>query len=196
MNSIVAKLFIVNKGFIDFHRFKVYYHPMNGWIYRNSSNNRSRYLLGEEGNNPLICIGVNPSTAKPGELDNTMRVVKSRALSLGYDSWLMINLYPQRSTDPNKLHKRIDLNIHRENIKIIKEVCSHNYDIWAAWGALIEKREYLIRCLKDIHESLGSNKVFTIGKRSVAGHPHHPLYLKKGLSVDHFSITSYIESIS
>lgn len=169
---------------------------MDNWIYVNSSNNRSRYLLGEKGDNPLVCIGVNPSTAKPGELDNTMRVVKSRATSLGYDSWLMINLYPQRSTDPNGLHKRINLDIHRENLKVIKETIGYNnYDIWAAWGALIEKRKYLKRCLRDIITVLGDNtKIFTIGNRSVKGHPHHPLYLKKELGMDPFNINKYIKS--
>lgn len=168
---------------------------MDGWIYRNSENNRARYLLGEDGVNPLLCIGVNPSTAEPGKLDNTMRVVKSRALSLGYDSWLMINLYPQRSTDPNGLHKRINLDIHRENIRIIEELSSRKIDIWAAWGALIEKRSYLKRCLKDINSVLGDSRVFTIGNRSIAGHPHHPLYLKSGLDQDHFSISDYLLSI-
>lgn len=168
---------------------------MDGWIYKNSNNNRARFLLGETGENPLLCIGVNPSTASPGILDNTMRVVKSRALSLGYDSWLMINLYPQRSTDPNGLHKRINLKIHRENIKVIEDLVSKEYDIWVAWGALIEKRSYLKRCLNDISPVIGHNRVFSIGQRTVAGHPHHPLYLKKGLGVDDFNIEKYLSSL-
>lgn len=170
---------------------------MYNWIYKNSENNRSRYILGEKGENPLVCIGVNPSTAKPGLLDNTMRVVKSRAIAFGYDSWLMINLYPQRSTDPNNLHKRINLDIHRENLQIIKDVVGDNhYDIWAAWGALIDKRPYLKRCLKDIKQTIGeSSKIFTIGNKSLKGHPHHPLYLKNNLPKDEFNIDEYLNTI-
>jgi len=38
--------------------------------------------------NPLVCIGVNPSTTKPGQLDDTIKVVKARSISLGYDGWV------------------------------------------------------------------------------------------------------------
>ncbi len=72
-----------------------------------------------------------------------------------------------------------------------------SYDIWAAWGTLIEKRSYLLGCLKDLYEVLGSDyRWFTIGKRSVKGHPHHPLYLKKGLKLDEFDVSSYINKLT
>ena len=65
---------------------------MTNWLYSNSPDNKNRYTLGKSGNNPLIVIGVNPSTAEPENLDPTLRQVKSRALSMGYDSWIMINI--------------------------------------------------------------------------------------------------------
>ena len=37
---------------------------------------------------------------------------------------------------------------------------------------------------------------FTAGPRSKAGHPHHPLYLKKDAPLDPFSdLTDYLKSI-
>ncbi|MFR6424354.1 MAG: DUF1643 domain-containing protein, partial [Oscillospiraceae bacterium] len=48
--------------------------------------------------NPLICIGINPSTAQPGDLDNTLKSVERIALGNGYDSFTMFNVYPQRAT--------------------------------------------------------------------------------------------------
>lgn len=166
----------------------------NMWIYKKGPRNRERYILGETGIKTLICIGINPSTADPDKLDNTLIRVKSRALSLGYDSWIMMNIYPQRATNPNNLHKVLNRRIHKNNIAEIKEIFENGtYDIWAAWGTLITKRPYLKKCLKDILNVAGDkNRWITIGKRSKDGHPHHPLYLKNGLPVDDFNIMSYL----
>lgn len=170
---------------------------MTNWIYSNGTNNKERFILGEYGDNPLVCIGVNPSTAEPDKLDYTLRQVKERALSLGYDSWIMINLYPQRATDPDDMHKKLNHKLHRQNLKEIKKYLSGSYDIWAAWGTLLEKRSYLIRCLKDIYEVLGPDcRWFIIGKRSMQGHPHHPLYLKKMMKLEGFDILAYIKKLS
>ncbi len=50
------------------------------WLYVPCEYAEYRYILGTKGKNPLICIGVNPSTARPGELDNTLKSVsKSEA---------------------------------------------------------------------------------------------------------------------
>ena len=68
------------------------------WIYVNEDNNKVRYVLGYSGINPLICIGINPSTATPDKLDNTLRSVERIALNNGYDSFMMFNVYPIRST--------------------------------------------------------------------------------------------------
>lgn len=164
------------------------------WIYVTSPRNKERYILGETGKRPLVCIGINPSTAEPNSLDNTLIRVKSRALSLGYDSWIMINIYPQRATNPNDMHIEINRRIHKKNVDEIKKLFeSNNFDIWAAWGTLITKRPYLKKCLKDILKVIGNeSKWITIGKKSKDGHPHHPLYLKNGLPVDEFDIESYI----
>ncbi len=167
------------------------------WLYSTSIDNKECFLLGEAGDNPLICVGVNPGTSEPDNLDETLIQVKSRAESLGYDSWIMINLYPQKTTDPDEMHNKLNHKIHRQNLKEIKKYISGSYDIWAAWGTLIENRSYLIRCLKDIYEDLGPDcRWFIIGKRSFEGHPHHPLYLKKKMKLDRFDILNYIKKWS
>ena len=169
---------------------------MTNWIYSNSPDNSERYILGETGDNPLVCVGVNPSTAEPNNLDPTLIQVSNRALALGYDSWLMINLYPQRATNPNDMHIEMDAEIHKQNLAEIKKCFSGQYDIWAAWGGLIEKRKYLIPCLKEIYFVLGSDcRWYSIGKRSVKGHPHHPLYLSRGLGMDEFDVEEYIDGL-
>lgn len=74
---------------------------MTEWLYEHSHNNRARYVLGTKGDNPLVCFGVNPGTAAPGALDPTLKSVERFANEHGYDSFIMLNLYPQRSTNPD-----------------------------------------------------------------------------------------------
>ena len=45
------------------------------WLYVPDFYTEYRYILGTRGQNPLICIGVNPSTAAPEDLDNTLKSV-------------------------------------------------------------------------------------------------------------------------
>lgn len=167
------------------------------WIYHHDEP-LTRYSLGVEGENPLICFGVNPSTAKPGDLDPTVASVARYAEELGYDGWLMFNLYPQRATNPDKMHKRFQKKIHKKNVEVIEKLTQNKKgDVWCAWGTLIEKRSYLSRCLYDIHEVLTAENwnFFRRGKISKAGHPHHPLYLRKTEPQQAFDLNAYLELI-
>ena len=71
------------------------------WLYVPNAYTEYRYILGTRGKNPLICIGINPSTAKPDDLDNTLKSVERTAAFNGYDSFIMFNVYAQRATDPS-----------------------------------------------------------------------------------------------
>lgn len=168
------------------------------WIYSNTDDNKARFLLGEKGDRTLICIGINPSTAEPDKLDNTLTTVKRFSYDLGYDSWLMLNVYPQRSTDSNKLDETINHNYHLGNLNQIESILLNSgvFDIWAAWGTNIKKRKYLLSCLNDIVSltSKYSIKWYSIGRKSKEeGHPHHPLYLRKNLNLELFNINEYLK---
>ena len=75
------------------------------WLYVPNTYCEYRYVLGTRGANPLIVVGVNPSTAAPDALDPTLQSAERIAHSNGYDSFLMLNVYPQRATDPNDMEK-------------------------------------------------------------------------------------------
>ena len=114
------------------------------WIYHTDNNNSIRYTLGLTGSNPIICFGINPSTASPEKLDNTIRSVERLAFGNGFDSWIMLNLYPIRETNPDKLPINIDRELHQNNLfHIEKIVSSRPLKIWAAWGTLIMKQKYM-----------------------------------------------------
>ena len=50
----------------------------------------------------LYVIGSNPSTADDTKKDPTMTKVLKFAESNGFDGYVMLNLYPQKSTSPDK----------------------------------------------------------------------------------------------
>ena len=51
------------------------------WIYAPNFYSEYRYILGTRGERPLICIGINPSTARPDALDNTLKSASSCSTS-------------------------------------------------------------------------------------------------------------------
>ncbi len=179
-----------NSGREDYNREK--------WMYIPDFYSEYRYILGTKGKKPLICIGINPSTAEPDNLDNTLKSVERIALANGYDSFIMFNVYAQRATDPDHMERELNRRLHEENMKAFEYVMSVSGEtpsVWAAWGTIIEKRDYLPECVLDmIH--IGEKycaKWFTAGARSKkAGHPHHPLYLRKDSALDDFNVREYI----
>ncbi len=167
-----------------------------GWLYTHDRNNTVRYILGTVGSNPLICIGINPSTAAPNALDNTLKSVERLSYFHGHDSWIMLNVYPQRATDPNDMHMVCDDEIHNRNLEAIHYILRDIQKpvFWAAWGTLIEKRSYLLPCLNDICRvtQTKDSRWVSMGKISTKGHPHHPLYLSKTSEKRSFDIKGYI----
>ena len=169
------------------------------WLYVPDFYSEYRYILGTRGEKPLICIGINPSTAEPDNLDNTLKSVERIALANGFDSFIMFNVYAQRATNPDDMEKECNTLLHEENMKAFDYILglSENPAVWAAWGNIIEKRSYLPDCVRsmiDLGKSDGA-KWYSAGKISKKGHPHHPLYLKKDTPLDPFDIEGYIESL-
>jgi len=169
------------------------------WLYVPNFYAEYRYILGTRGKNPLICIGINPSTAQPGDLDNTLKSVERIALGNGFDSFIMFNVYAQRATNPDTMEQQCNLLLHRENLAAFRYVLSISQQptVWAAWGTIIEKRDYLAQCLRDmlaIGEKLGA-RWCCAGAVSKKGHPHHPLYLRKDEKLKPFEISSYLETL-
>jgi len=175
------------------------YYDIGQWLYAPNFYSEYRYILGTRGKNPLICIGINPSTAQPGDLDNTLKSVERIALGNGFDSFIMFNVYAQRATDPDAMEMTCNMALHRENLEAFRYVLSISEApaVWAAWGTIIEKRDYLPMCLRDMlraGEEYGA-KWYCAGKVSKKGHPHHPLYLRKDEEIRPFDVAAYLEML-
>jgi len=171
------------------------------WLYVPDCYDEYRYILGTKGKRPLVCIGINPSTARPDALDNTLKSVERIALANGFDSFLMMNVYAQRATDPAHMEKTGNLFLHRENLEAFRYVLSlaGTYpSVWAAWGTIISTRPYLLTFAEDfvrIGVEQGVNW-YTAGSRSKkGGHPHHPLYLRKDAVLEPFDPQAYLAAL-
>lgn len=170
------------------------------WLCVPNKYSEYRYILGTRGTHPLICVGINPSTAVPDDLDNTLKSVERIALHNGYDSFIMFNVYAQRATSPDDMERNLNMQMHMENMKAFRYILAMSEKtpaVWAAWGTIIEKRDYLSLCVRDmiaVGKEYGA-KWFSAGARSKKGHPHHPLYLKKDSGLDDFDVTAYLDAL-
>ena len=169
------------------------------WLYVPNTYSEYRYILGTRGKKPLICVGINPSTAAPDALDPTLQSAQRIALANGYDSFLMFNVYAQRATSPDDMDSALDARLHRENMKAFDYILSLSSApvVWAAWGTIICKRPYLPQCVADMIEIGGSRGARWVrcGKPSKAGHPHHPLYLRADAPLEPFDASSYVAQL-
>ena len=171
------------------------------WLYVPNFYSEYRYILGTRGEKPLICVGINPSTAAPDDLDNTLKSVERVAHHNGYDSFIMFNVYAQRATDPDDMELTYNRQLHAENMKAFDYALSLDKDgspaVWAAWGTIIEKRDYLPDCVRDMIDiGISRNaRWFSAGKKSKKGHPHHPLYLRKDSLLEAFDVAGYVDHI-
>ena len=172
-------------------------YDVSKWLYVPNRYSEYRYILGTRGERPLICIGINPSTAAPDALDPTLQSVERIARSNGYDSFLMFNVYAQRATRPDDMERQCNTLLHEENRKAFRYLLSlsPNPAVWAAWGNIIMKRDYLMDCMRDFvadGEAVGA-KWFTAGPLLKSGHPHHPLYLKRDTKLLDFDVNTYLQ---
>lgn len=118
-------------------------------------------------------IGLNPSTADETQDDPTVRRCIGYAKAWGFDGMCMTNAFAFRSTDPAGLRTAADP-IGPENDRYLLEISKHAGKVVAAWGvhATFLDREAAVRKLIP--------NLFVL-KLTQAGHPGHPLYLRKDL---------------
>ena len=172
-------------------------YDVSRWLYVPNTYSEYRYILGTRGEHPLICMGINPSTAAPDALDPTLQSVERIAHANGYDSFLMFNIYAQRATRPDDMEPACNPQLHAENRKAFRYLLSLSPRpaVWAAWGNLIEKRAYLTDCVRDFladGQAAGA-RWYTAGPLLKSGHPHHPLYLRRDTALLDFDIRTYLE---
>ena len=150
-----------------------------------------RYVLKKDGHNPLVVLGINPSTADDVRPDRTMTRVCGFAENMGFDSFVMLNVYPLRTPKIEELPAEIDSNLHEQNISHIVEEISkiENPSILVAYGNSISKKKYLRLCLKDILKELTQfkgAKFIQLGDLTNEGNPRHPLMARADIEIKEY----------
>ncbi len=150
-------------------------------IYHSDRNDQWRYTLGTTGKRPLITIGLNPSTATREKLDPTVIRVQKVAQQCGFDSFIMLNLYPERATNPQGLPPKASPAAYKRNLEAIEETVAQykSPTIWAAWGESAALRPYLPQARDELFARLAPYRPRwrRFGELTATGHPRHPLYL-------------------
>lgn len=157
-------------------------------IYEYDEDDNVRYCLGNKGQNPLICIGINPSWACRDFSDPTMNLLikfyKQESQSgKQYDSCIMMNPYPLRCSKPQDLPKEFNDKIMEKNLLYINNVFKENKNanVLVMWGNYIDTndcfREAVIQILEKALEY--DMNLFHINNLSKAGNPYHLGYLNR-----------------
>lgn len=168
----------------------------SGWVYLGDDS--ERYVLGQPSERNVLVFGVNPSSAKPGADDPTIRNVRRIVKNIKKaDGWIMMNLYPQRTSNPDAL---IENEILLENnLKVVRAVWkTFSFEsIWCAWGNMIERFDtpFLYESLKQIYGVLDEDVLWEhYGGLTKTGHPRHPLYMSLSERFYRFNVHEYLRN--
>lgn len=103
----------------------------------------------------------------------------------------MLNLYPQRSTDPDCLH----LAPQKDLVNFID---GWRLTIVAAWGNLIASRPYLKPILAEMVAipGIGSCRWVSLGPVLQTGHPRHPSRAAYTHALQPFDVAAYAGPLS
>ncbi|MBI5889331.1 MAG: DUF1643 domain-containing protein [Nitrosomonadales bacterium] len=169
-------------------------------IYSNAKNDHWRFTLGKSGSRNLITIGLNPSTATKEKSDTTIAKVEGAARQAGFNGFIMLNLYPVRSTDFNALPEEVNAEAFTENLAKIEVVVAAESKpvVWAAWGENIVARTFFIAAGKELFGRL--EKYGTLwqqfGSLTQSGHPRHPSRLHYAWEFSTFDTKNYAQKLS
>ncbi len=142
-----------------------------------STNRAYRYTLQHRWNDgPTIAwVGLNPSTADENVLDPTLRRVKDFSHRWGYGSFIMLNLFAFRATDPEVMKAHPEPVGPDNDYHILKNLVGIS-QIVACWGQHGKHQYRDARFLGHAAERGIFN--FYCLKMNKNGTPIHPLYVR------------------
>ncbi|HEV7477301.1 MAG TPA: DUF1643 domain-containing protein [Burkholderiales bacterium] len=139
---------------------------------------RWRYLLWRcwDRSGPVAnFLMLNPSTADEAKLDPTCSRARAYAEAWGYGALIVTNIFGWRSTDPRAL-RRVRDPVGAANDAAILRAAGEADLVVCAWG------NHGIERGREVEELLRQTETkLHILKLTGAGHPGHPLYLRKSL---------------
>lgn len=140
----------------------------------------------EKSDRTLCFIMLNPSTADATVDDPTIKRCRNYAVRWEYQHLFVVNLFAYRTPFPLSLSKAysegVDV-VGPENDDYISSVAERSDMIIAAWGAPPRKLEWRATAVREkLREELRNRRVVHALGLTKAGHPRHPLYVKKDIA--------------
>lgn len=129
----------------------------------------------------VVFVGLNPSTADASVDDPTIRRCMGFARRWGHGRVDVVNLFAYRATHPEDL-MAADAPVGDGNLDAVREAVRGAEAVVACWGHLggFRDQDRVIGRILPAHTTcLGRTK---------AGHPRHPLYLRKDTEPQPFSL--------
>ena len=133
----------------------------------------SLWRIWDETKEPVVFIGLNPSTADESEDDSTIRRCIDFAESWGYGGIYMLNLFAYRTKEP-KIMKSMDDPVGPDFLKYFAAHVSLVSTVVVAWGNHGEFQDRANEVLDLIMDNYNV-RCFGLNKNKT---PKHPLYLK------------------
>lgn len=146
-----------------------------------SQDTRYRYALTrvwQEGENRVLFVLLNPSTADATKEDTTLRQCVFFAKREGFQSLEMVNLFAFRSTKPSALKQDYTLSIGPENDRHIQRAATLAKKIIVSWGDFnsMGRDQAVLRILRQYGD------LYCLGVTKY-GHPKHPCRLAHNVPV-------------
>jgi len=136
-----------------------------------------RYYLsrawGKNGGKAIMFLMLNPSTADEVKNDPTVERCERRARAMGYDSFIVCNIFAYRATNPKDMRVQKDP-VGQKNDQYIVDaakVADRVICAWGSHGSFMNRNEWIRKLLKE-----SGAKVFYL-RMTASGNPSHPLYL-------------------
>jgi hypothetical protein len=139
-----------------------------------------RFALGNTSNvtpanPPLIALCMNPSHADETSSDRTVNRLIAASQEHGYPGWIMLNVYPQRSSKPSAL-SAFNPELAAANCAAIERVLTKYgaTEVLGAWGDL--KHEALVTGKAEVLATLARLhvRVFSLDRLTKRRNPRHP----------------------
>jgi hypothetical protein len=88
---------------------------------------------------------------------------------------------------------KADRKLIEKNLKVLEALQKSYFidKVWAAWGDLIDSRDYLGNTLYDIQDTIKEAEWYHLGTTTRWGNPRHPLYLKGDSEFQWFPVFDY-----
>jgi hypothetical protein len=143
-----------------------------------SDDGKYRYVLtrdwGAAPGRLAVFVGLNPSVADARQDDRTVQKCWRWARKWSYSSFVMLNVYAFRATDPKRLGTVSD-SVGLYNDVFLSAYASAASFVVAAWGNGVGDKERLLE-VREILVSSSTGPLHCLGV-TANGNPRHPLYL-------------------